>query len=84
MRFLSDRQVSVIGENEKDLLLSLYKETFFEIDIRIRLAPAILTCWTQHSPCTVLLEKLTGSQPVKKFPAFYGTQKYITSFKTAR
>ena len=27
----------------------------------------------------VLLEKLTGSQPVKKFPAFYGTRWIITS-----
>ena len=29
---------------------------------------------------TVLLEKLTGSQPVKKSPAFYGTRKFITAF----
>jgi hypothetical protein len=28
----------------------------------------------------VLLEKLTGSQLVKKFPAFYGTRKFITTF----
>ena len=27
-----------------------------------------------------LPEKLTGSQPVKKFPAFYGTRIYITAF----
>ena len=29
--------------------------------------------------CRVLLEKLTGLQLVKKFPAFYGTQGFITS-----
>jgi len=28
----------------------------------------------------VLLEKLTGFQVVKKFPAFYATQSFITSF----
>jgi hypothetical protein len=28
----------------------------------------------------VLLEKLTGSQVVKKFPAFYGTQRFISIF----
>ena len=28
----------------------------------------------------VLLEKLTGSQLVKKFPAFYGTWRFITAF----
>ena len=32
----------------------------------------------------VLLEKLTGSQLVKKFPAFYGAQRFITAFTSAR
>ena len=32
----------------------------------------------------VLLEKLTGFQPVKKFPAFYGTRRFITAFTNAR
>jgi hypothetical protein len=37
------------------------------------------------TPCsTVLLEKLTGLQLVKKFPAFYGTRKFITTFTSAR
>ena len=29
--------------------------------------------------CTVLLEKLTGLQLVKKFPAFHGTRRFITA-----
>jgi len=33
-----------------------------------------LTPW-----CRVLLEKLTGLQPVKKFPAFHGTRRFITA-----
>jgi hypothetical protein len=33
---------------------------------------------------TVLLENLTWSHLVKKFPAFYGNRKFITSFTTAR
>jgi hypothetical protein len=33
---------------------------------------------------TVLPEKLTGPQLVKKFPAFYGTRKFITVFTKAR
>ena len=37
---------------------------------------------TPHS--TVLLQKLTGSQLVKKFPTFYGTRKFITAFTSAR
>ena len=37
------------------------------------------------TPCSrVLLEKLTGSQLVKKFPAFYGTQRFITAFTSTR
>ena len=37
------------------------------------------------TPCsTVILEKLTGFQPVKKLPAFYGTRKFITAFTSAR
>ena len=37
------------------------------------------------TPCsTVLLEKLTGFQLVKKFPTFYGTQRFITAFTSAR
>jgi hypothetical protein len=39
----------------------------------------IITPWSRG-----LLEKLTVSQLVKKFPAFYGTQRFITAFTTAR
>ena len=35
----------------------------------------LLTPW-----CRVLLEKLTVLQLVKKFPAFYGTRRFITAF----
>jgi hypothetical protein len=36
------------------------------------------------TPCSrVLLEKLTGSHLVNKFPAFYGTRKFITTFTSA-
>ena len=35
----------------------------------------LLTPWSRF-----LLEKLTGFQPVKKFPTFYGTRRFITAF----
>ena len=36
------------------------------------------------TPCnTVLLQKLTGSQLVKKFASFYGTRMFITAFTSA-
>ena len=34
----------------------------------------------EHSP----FKKLTGPQLVKKFPAFYGTRRFITAFTSAR
>ena len=39
----------------------------------------LLTPW-----CRVLLGKLTGLQLVKKFPAFYGTRRFITAFTCFR
>ena len=39
----------------------------------------LLTPWSR-----VLLEKLTGFQLVKKFPTFYGTRRFITTFTSAR
>ena len=41
--------------------------------------PYLLTPW-----CRVLLEKLTGLQLVKKFPAFYGTRRFITALTSVR
>ena len=34
--------------------------------------------------CRVLLEKLTGLQLVKKFPAFHGTRRFITALTSIR
>ena len=39
----------------------------------------LLTPWSR-----VLLEKLTGSQLVKKFPIFYGTRRFITALTSIR
>jgi hypothetical protein len=39
----------------------------------------LLTPWSR-----VLLQKLTGSQLIKKFPAFHGTRRFITVFTSAR
>jgi len=40
---------------------------------------SVLTPWSR-----VLLEKLTGFQIIKKFPAFYGTRMFITVFTSSR
>jgi len=39
----------------------------------------LLTSW-----CRVLLEKLTGLQLVKKFPAFHGTRRFFTALTSVR
>ena len=45
-------------------------------------------CWRHCIPltpwCRVLLEKLTGLQVVKKFPAFHGTPRFITALASVR
>ena len=42
-------------------------------------SPYLLTPW-----CRVLLEKLTGLQLAKKFPAFHGTRRFITALTSVR
>jgi hypothetical protein len=44
-----------------------------------RILTYLLTPWSR-----VGLEKLTGFQSVKKFPAFLGTRRFITAFTSAR
>ena len=45
----------------------------------LSLCTYLLTPW-----CRVLIEKLTGLQLVKKFPAFHGTRKFITALTSVR
>ena len=42
------------------------------------------TCYLLTPWCRVLLEKLTGLQLVKKFPAFHGTRRFITALTSVR
>ena len=62
----------------------------------IRLVCLIIKCWRSYLDltgwgnkiltawCRVLLEKLTGLQLVKKFPAFHGTWRFITALTSFR
>ena len=49
------------------------------VRVCLRISTYLLTPW-----CRVLLENLTGLQLVKKFPAFHGTRRFITTLKTVR
>ena len=54
-------------------------DTNFKTNILCLLLTYLLTPW-----CRVLLEKLTGLQLVKKFPAFHGTRRFITVLTSVR
>jgi hypothetical protein len=43
------------------------------------IAPTYLLIYLILNPSSRVLEKLTGPQLVKKFPAFYGTRRFITA-----
>ena len=53
--------------------------TYCSIHRHTLIAYILLTAW-----CRVLLEKLTGLQLVKKFPAFHGTRRFITALTSVR
>jgi len=66
-------------------MLGHYCNYFIIYDIRISSCRNMIGSTYLLSPWKrVLLEKLTGSQVVKKFPAFYGTQTFISAFTCAR
>jgi len=75
--------------------LRLNTNEWMNIPIYVYLPHRLLTCiltflliylltYSLTPGSRVLLEKVTGSQLVKKFPAFYGTRRFITAFTLAR
>ena len=72
-------------ETKTDCVLLYKKSEFTLTDVvpsvaphRVRNTPYLLTPWSR-----VLLEKLTCSQLVKKFPALYETRRFITAVTSA-
>jgi len=64
----------------------VFREEFIPLIVCLTTGPSLfqgitylLTPW-----CRVLLEKLTGLQLVKKFPAFHGTRMFITALTNVR
>jgi hypothetical protein len=56
------------------LLMQLSRFNF----IKFKSSSALAILFNPQS--RVLLEKLTGSQLVKKFSAFYGSRRFVTTF----
>jgi hypothetical protein len=77
-----DTAVSIIRVHES----SKISVHFYQFTRRRNLVDSvILRSFALFTPRSrVLPEKLTGSHLVKKFPAFYGTQKFITAFTSVR
>jgi prolipoprotein diacylglyceryltransferase len=66
----NDKKVTALSEHTQFHVL------FITIIIIIII---IITPWSRD-----LLEKLTASQPAKKFLAYYGTRRFITAFTRTR
>jgi len=62
----------------------LVKFTNINFEKRLFRASGVLFAYLLSALSRVLLQKPTGSQLVKKFPATYGTRKVIIAFPTAR
>jgi len=77
-----------------DTILYSYTDVYVKIKkyFFISLCKTFPPVWTTYDILTylltplnrVLLEKLSSFQLVKKFPTFYGTRSFITSFTSAR
>jgi len=58
---------------------------FVRMFARVPMVARILLVTVYSTPCsTVLLEKVTVFQLINKFPAFYGTRRFIAAFTRAR
>ena len=83
-RVRNDDVLQRVEEKKKNILHTVKKKDIWIVHILSRnlltyLLTYLLTPW-----CRVLLEKLTGLQLVKKFPAFYGTRRFITALTSIR
>ena len=71
---------SPFNPHELEIFLVIILKKYTLISTLLILIPIlILTPW-----CRVLLEKLTGLQLVKKFPAIHGTRRFIAALTSVR
>ena len=63
---------------------NVHKNRLITSNIGYREVPWCFETYLLTPYCRVLVENLTGFQLVKKFPAFYGTRRFITAFTSAR
>jgi hypothetical protein len=78
---INNHKPNTYRKHNKEELLQVTASTNNIIIVEVNLLRyyyLFLTPWSR-----VLLEKLTGFQLVKKFPAFYETRKFVTAFTSA-
>ena len=77
---LKDVVINILPEQTLFSIVLIYTCLFQTVlKIKSDILTYLLTPW-----CRVLLEKLTGLQLVKKFPAIYGTRRFITALTSVR
>ena len=85
-------QIKLIGRNQTSFFLLrgilLYVREVPTSNLYRRFDVLRFWCYPSHSPgsyrhtpWTRVVEKLTSSQIVKKFPAFFGTRRFITALQ---
>ena len=74
-----DQTGRIRGRCAPFMAILTYSLTYLLTYLFTYLLTYLLTPW-----CRVLLEKLTGLQLVKKFPAFHGTPRFITALTSVR
>ena len=89
----SDRCAGALSSRKNQLLVLHFSRPFhLPAPLRRRKMSVYIPLFTLAIPvnylftpwCRVLLEKLTGLQLVKKFPAFHGTRRFITALTSVR
>jgi hypothetical protein len=73
-------KITLLGCSAETRSMNMYSRT---VTIK-KVVFGYIYCLTYLLQPAAFLKKLTGSQLVKKFPAFYGTRRFITVFTSAR
>ena len=79
-RCMTDVKITTPSTHEHSMM---YTKAIYTINCCLIRGPNLLT-YLPTPWCRVLLEKITGLKLVKKFPAFYGTRRFITALTSVR
>ena len=81
------QDIQITSQSRYSIYFPLHQKLYNSIQRYLVMATNLLTYLLTYllTPrCRVLLEKLTGLQLVKKFPAFHGNRRFITALTSFR